>query len=197
MDFVCCLLIIYISLLDEQLAESYAKHNQLGPMNILWIHHMSNGNEAASKKIWDKYLSSAPRLMFQRVLQTARDQNDDKLAQTVINLLRESKISEGAVGNAYSCLIDIQTANGKADKALETLNTAVKDVCLENINRTALLRLKAVLEAEKKKFPYTIPDKKAYSNKSISSSSSSQSSDDDVTPKRPETKPSKPTQQAA
>ncbi|XP_065358584.1 leucine-rich PPR motif-containing protein, mitochondrial [Calliphora vicina] len=177
----------------EKLAEDYAKHNQLGPMNVLWIHLISSGNEAASKQIWDKHLSSAPRLMFQRVLQTAREQNDDKLAQNVISQLRESKISEGAIGNAYSCLIDIQTGKGNADKALETLKTAIKDVCLENINRTALQRLKSVLEAEKKEFPYTIPEKKPTTGKSISSSSSSQSSDDDVTPKRPETKPTKPT----
>ncbi|XP_037819162.1 leucine-rich PPR motif-containing protein, mitochondrial [Lucilia sericata] len=178
----------------EKLAEAYAKHNQLGPMNVLWIHHISSGNEAASKQIWEKHLSSAPRLMFQRVLQTAREQNDDKLAQSVISQLRESKISEGAIGNAYSCLIDIQTGKGNADKALETLKTAIKDVCLEHINRTALQRLKSVLEAEKKEFPYTIPEKKpTAAGKSVSSSSSSQSSDDDVTPKRPETKPTKPT----
>ncbi|TMW54433.1 hypothetical protein DOY81_000425 [Sarcophaga bullata] len=174
----------------EKLAEEYAKHNQLGPMNVLWIHHISSGNETASKQIWDKHLSSAPRLMFQRVLQTARDQNDDKLAQSVINQLRDSKISEGAIGNAYSCLIDIQTGKGNADKALETLKTAIKDVCLENINRTALQRLKALVEAEKKEFPYNIPEKKV--GKSLSSSTSSQSSDDDVTPPRPETKPTKP-----
>lgn len=162
-------------------------------MNILWIHHISSGNEAVSKQIWDKYLSSAPRLMFQRVLQTAREQSNDKLAQSVVSQLRESKISEGAIGNAYSCLIDIQTAKGNLDKALETLKTAVKDICLEHINRTALLRLKSLLEAEKKEFPYTIPEKKPTKGKNFSSSSSSQSSDDDVTPKRPETKPTKPT----
>lgn len=159
-------------------------------MNVLWIHLISSGNETASKQIWDKYLSSAPRLMFQRVLQTAREQNDDKLAQSVINQLRDSKISEGAIGNAYSCLIDIQTGKANVDKALDALKTAIKDVCLENINRTALQRLKALAEAEKKEFPYAIPEKKA--GKTLSSSSSSQSSDDDVTPTRPETKPTKP-----
>lgn len=179
--------------LVEKLAEDYAKHNQLGPMNVLWMHHISKGNDVASKTIWDKHLSSAPRLMFQRVLQTAREQNDDKLAQNVITQLRESKISEGAIGNAYSCLIDIQTTKGNSDKALETLKTAVKDVCLENINRTALQRLKTALDAENKEFPYTIPEKKA-GGKAQSSSSSSSSSDDDVTPKRPETRPTKPSQ---
>uniref|UniRef100_A0A0A1WFA5 Leucine-rich PPR motif-containing protein, mitochondrial n=1 Tax=Zeugodacus cucurbitae TaxID=28588 RepID=A0A0A1WFA5_ZEUCU len=171
--------------LFQKIAEKYAEHNQLGPVNVLWMHLLSLGDEAASKAIWDKHLSNAPRLMFQRVLQTAREQKDEKLALTVINQLRESKISEGAIGNAYSCLIDIHTTNKSLDKALDTLKTAIKDICLENINRTALLRLKNALQEGNKEFPYEIPEKKSQKD----SSSSSQSSDDDVTPKRPETRP--------
>ncbi|XP_017859465.1 PREDICTED: leucine-rich PPR motif-containing protein, mitochondrial [Drosophila arizonae] len=173
----------------ETLAEKYAAHNQLGPMNVLWMHLISNGQEVASKQIWDKHLSSAPRLMFQRVLQTAREQQDEKLASTVISQLRGSKISEGAIGNAYSCLIDIQTTKGNTDKALEVLANAIKDVSLENINRTALLRLKQAVEEKSQQFPYTVPEKRA---KAEDSSSSSSSSDDDVTPKRPETAPTRP-----
>ncbi|XP_017471472.1 PREDICTED: leucine-rich PPR motif-containing protein, mitochondrial isoform X2 [Rhagoletis zephyria] len=171
--------------LFEKIAEKFAEHKQLGPVNVLWMHLLSQGNEAASKSIWNKYLSNAPRLMFQRVLQTAREQKDEKLAQTVISQLRESKISEGAIGNAYSCLIDIHTTNNNLNKALETLKTAIKDICLENINRTALLRLKTALQEQNRDFPYEIPEKKALKE----SSTSSQSSDDDVTPKRPETRP--------
>lgn len=181
---------IYNSLPDEALAEKYAAHNQLGPMNVLWMHLISNGQEVASKQIWDKHLSSAPRLMFQRVLQTAREQQDEKLASTVISQLRGSKISEGAIGNAYSCLIDIQTAKGNTDKALEVLVNAIKDVSLENINRTALLRLKQAVEEKSQQFPYTVPEKRTKAEDSSSSSSSS--SDDDVTPKRPETAPTRP-----
>lgn len=104
--------------------------------------------------------------------------------------LRELKISEGAIGNAFSCLIDIQLTNGNIDKALDTLKTAVKDVCLENINRTALLRLRTALEEQNKEFPFAIPEKK--NKKDITSSTSSDSSDDDVRPKKPETRPPKP-----
>ncbi|ALC40190.1 bsf [Drosophila busckii] len=175
----------------ESLAEKYAAHNQLGPMNVLWMHLISSGQEVASKQIWDKHLSSAPRLMFQRVLQTAREQQDEKLASTVIAQLRDSKISEGAIGNAYSCLLDIQTSKGNTDKAMDVLANAIKDVSLENINRTALLRLKQAVEAKSQKFPYTVPEKRTKADESSSSSSSS-SSDDDVAPKIPETVPQKP-----
>ncbi|XP_030567856.1 leucine-rich PPR motif-containing protein, mitochondrial [Drosophila novamexicana] len=177
----------------ESLAEKYAALNQLGPMNVLWMHLISTGQEPASKQIWDKYLSSAPRLMFQRVLQTAREQQDEKLAANVISQLRSSKISEGAIGNAYSCLLDIQTNKGNTDKALEVLSNAIKDVSLEHINRTALLRLKQAVEAKSQTFPYTVPEKRTKANESSSSSSSS-SDDDDVAPKRPETVPTKPEQ---
>ncbi|KAH8324400.1 hypothetical protein KR074_006666 [Drosophila pseudoananassae] len=179
----------------QSLAEKYAAHNQLGPMNVLWMHLISSGQEAASKQIWDKHLSNAPRLMFQRVLQTAREQQDEKLASVVISQLRDSKISEGAIGNAYSCLIDIQTNKGITDKALDVLANAVKDVSLENINRTALLRLKQAVEEKSQKFPYTIPEKRTKADDSSSSSSSS-SSDDDVSPSIPETVPPKPTPKA-
>ncbi|KAH8237964.1 hypothetical protein KR032_009124 [Drosophila birchii] len=181
----------------QNLAEKYAAHNQLGPMNVLWMHLISSNQEAASKQIWDKYLSSAPRLMFQRVLQTAREQQDEKLAGVVISQLRDSKISEGAIGNAYSCLIDIQTTKGSHDKALDVLANAIKDVSLENINRTALLRLKQAVEEKSQKFPYTIPEKRTKANDDSSSSSSSSSSDDDVSPSIPETVPHKPDSKAS
>lgn len=179
----------------QSLAEKFAAHNQLGPMNVLWMHLISTGQEAASKEIWDKHLSNAPRLMFQRVLQTAREQQDEKLASTVISQLKNSKISEGAIGNAYSCLIDIQTTKGNSDKAMVVLANAIKDVSLENINRTALLRLKQAVEEKSQKFPYTIPEKRTKADDSSSSSSSS-SSDDDVSPSVPETVPPKPDSKA-
>ncbi|KAH8271898.1 hypothetical protein KR044_009914 [Drosophila immigrans] len=175
----------------EAIAEKYAAHNQLGPMNVLWMHLITNGQEVASKQIWDKHLSNAPRLMFQRVLQTAREQQDEKLASTVIAQLRGSKISEGAIGNAYSCLLDIQTTKGNTDKALDLLATAIKDVSLEHINRTALLRLKQAVEEKSQKFPYTVPEKRTKAGDSSSSSGSS-SSDDDVSTKIPETVKQRP-----
>ncbi|EDV54784.1 leucine-rich PPR motif-containing protein, mitochondrial [Drosophila erecta] len=179
----------------QSLAEKFAAHNQLGPMNVLWMHLISSGQEAASKEIWDKHLSNAPRLMFQRVLQTAREQQDENLASTIISQLKNSKISEGAIGNAYSCLIDIQTTKGNSDKAMDVLANAIKDVSLENINRTALLRLKQAVEEKSQKFPYTIPEKRTKADDSSSSSSSS-SSDDDVSPSVPETVPPKPDSKA-
>lgn len=45
----------------------------------------------------------------------------------------------------------------KCDDALEVLKEAVKDVCLENMNRPSLLRLQNGLQKEGKTFPYEVP----------------------------------------
>ncbi|XP_055858691.1 leucine-rich PPR motif-containing protein, mitochondrial [Episyrphus balteatus] len=164
----------------EELAKAYADKKQVAAMNVLWVYHSINGNEAAAKQVWDKYLVNEPRLMFQRILQACREKNDEQLARNLINQLSNSQITGGAVGNAYSCLLDIQCANEKFDKALEDLNVALKSFPIEHINRTALIRLKTGLEASGKKFPHPIPEKKnEKSSDPISSSDSSGSSSSD------------------
>ena len=45
----------------------------------------------------------------------------------------------------------------KCDDALMELKEAVKDVCLENMNRRSLLRLQNGLQKEGKTFPYEVP----------------------------------------
>lgn len=163
----------------EQTARKYAAQNIIGPINVLWIHHFVKEEFAEADKLWKEYLSSAPRLMFHRIVQVAREQSSTSMIERLISLLQNgTAISEGAIGNCYSALIDIQSAKGDASVVLDTLTKAVDAVCLENINTTALNRAKEVVEKAGKSFPYTIPDKKA--KKDSSSSSSSSSSDDDV-----------------
>jgi hypothetical protein len=45
----------------------------------------------------------------------------------------------------------------KCDEALVVLKEAVKDVCLENMNRPSLLKLQNGLQKEGKTFPYEVP----------------------------------------
>jgi len=151
-------------------------------MNVIWMHYFIN-NDPKSETIFKEYLVNTPRLMFQRVVQEARDKKDEKLVQKLINLLHGSKVSEGAVGNAYSCLIDIHATKDNADACLKAVDECIKDVCFENVNRTALVRAKECVEKAGKKFPHTIPEKKPANQQDSSSSSSSSSSDDEVTQK--------------
>jgi leucine-rich PPR motif-containing protein len=168
----------------EEMARKYAAQNILGPINVLWIHHFVKGEFEQADKIWKEYLSAAPRLMFHRIVQVAREKSSTQLIEKLITLLQSgTAISEGAIGNCYSALIDIQTTKGNANAVQDTLVKAVDAVCLENINTTALNRAKEVMEKAGKSFPYTIPEKKTKKQDSSSSSSSS-SSDDDVRQKK-------------
>lgn len=153
-------------------------------MNVLWSHHFVNENIEASDRIWDKHLAKAPRLMFQRIVHLAREKQDDKLIQRLIVLLKKTQVSEGAIGNAYSCLLDVYASKEQFDDGLIALDAAVKDVCLENINRTALQRIKTGIEKSGKSFSYKIPEKTnnkpSESSSSSSGSSGSSSSDEDI-----------------
>lgn len=165
----------------EEVARKYAEQNILGPINVLWIHHFINGNHEQADKLWKEYLSAAPRLMFHRIVQVAREKSDTNLVEKLLSLLKNgTSISEGAIGNVYSALIDIQSTKEDVPLILESLKKAVDAVCLENINTTALNRAKQVVEKAGKSFPYKLPEKKSNKKEDSSSSSSSSSSDDEV-----------------
>lgn len=118
--------------------------------------------------------------MFHRIVQIAREKEDTALIEKLISLLKNATaISEGAIGNAYSALIDIQCTKENVPALLDSMKKAIDSVCLENINATALNRAKQTVEKAGQKFPYKLPEKKTKKQESSSSSSSS-SSDDEV-----------------
>lgn len=169
-------------------------------MNVLWMHHFVAGNEESHQRLWTAHVSAAPRLMFQRVIHVAREQRNESLIRNLISQLKSIAVSDGALGIAYSCLLDVQAATERYEAGLVTIDEALKNVCLENINRTALLRIKEGVEKAGKQFPHSIPDKvtppptrntgpggaaDTTSSSSSCSSSSSSSSDDEPERKRP------------
>lgn len=148
-------------------------------MNVLWMHHFVLNNVEASDKIWAKHIKDSPRLMFQRVMHEAREKQDAKMVERLIEVLRTTQLTKGAMGNAYSCLIDVHASKEQFELAYTVLVKAVKEVeDVECINRTAMIRVKEGLEkaGSKQKFEFEIPRK---SKKDDSSSSSSSSSSDD------------------
>lgn len=78
-------------------------------MNVLWMHHFVLNNVESSDKIWNKHIKESPRLMFQRVMHEARDKQDAKMVERLIEVLKTTKLTKGAIGNAYSCLIDVHS----------------------------------------------------------------------------------------
>ena len=80
----------------------------------------------------------------------------------LVNVLEDaSTVTMGARGIAYSCLIDVLTQNqnyiGGIDALKKGLTAGIK---LEDVNRTALKRLKQGLEeTTSESFPFAIPKK--------------------------------------
>jgi len=69
-------------------------------------------------------------------------------------------VTSGARGIAYSCLLDCLCASKRHKEAFAALNEALEHkVTIEDINRTALVRLKQGLEEEGETFPVSIPPK--------------------------------------
>ncbi|XP_058057678.1 leucine-rich PPR motif-containing protein, mitochondrial [Anopheles bellator] len=170
-----------------RLAESYAKWNLLAPINALWIHYFIAGEMEKARTVWDQHLAPSPRIMFQKVIQVARDTKNDAMCRRLLDHLQGSKVSEKGKGLIYSCLIDTLVAKQQPEEALAALEAGLKETCLENVNRTALRRLSDALAAKGKAFPHTIPARntKAQEPSSTSSSDSdSESSSDEEAKKR-------------
>ncbi|KFB39253.1 hypothetical protein ZHAS_00006602 [Anopheles sinensis] len=159
----------------ERLAERYAKWDLRAPINALWTHYFIVGDSERAGAIWDRHLKDSSRIMFQKIIQQARDTKNEALCRRLIDALRDSQVAEKGKGLIYSCLIDILIANGKPEEALVALDEGLKMTCLENINRTALKRLQEGLTAKGKEFPHTIPAKQSGKAREPSSTSSSDS----------------------
>ncbi|XP_022911098.2 leucine-rich PPR motif-containing protein, mitochondrial [Onthophagus taurus] len=155
----------------EQIAQKYSKHKIIAPYNVLWAQYFIKGNDEKAEQIWKDYLQGAPRIMFQRVVQAARDNQDVVLIKKLIDHLKTSKVTEGALGNAYSCLLDVVVAKGDKDEVISTFEATVKEIPIESINRTAVLRVKDIYTSQEKPFIHKIPLK---SKGNISSSQEDQ-----------------------
>uniref|UniRef100_A0AAR5PUS4 Pentacotripeptide-repeat region of PRORP domain-containing protein n=1 Tax=Dendroctonus ponderosae TaxID=77166 RepID=A0AAR5PUS4_DENPD len=143
----------------EQVAIKYAQKGIVGPLNVLWTRLFISNNTEKVEQIWQGYLKDAPRLMFQKIIQTARELHDEDLINRLIQLLKVTKVTDGALGNAYSCYIDVLVSKGKHDDAVQLFEMAVSQVPIENINRTAIIRVKNIVEAQGKPFNYILPSK--------------------------------------
>lgn len=157
-------------LTDATIAIKYAKRGIIAPVNVLWSHYFITNNETEAENIWKEYLQGAPRIMFQRVVQYSRETKDEALIKKLIEHLTTSQVTEGAIGNAYSCLLDVLVMKEKDGEVVTYFEKAVKDVNIDHINRTAVLRVKDVYQKLDKPFNFKIPPK---SNKNSSSSASS------------------------
>jgi len=143
------------------LANKFAGIGYVAPMNVLWTYHFIHGNRDIASTIWQNHVKNSNQIMFQKVCQVARATGNINLAFGLVRHLAEAdQVTSGARGIAYSCLLDCLCASNEHKKGYEALKEALeKKVALEDINRTALVRLKQGLEDEGDIFPYNIPPK--------------------------------------
>ena len=143
-----------------RLALKFVELGYIAPVNVLWTYHFINGRHDLALPLWNRYVKTCPQIMFQKVCQTARATSNQDLAQRLVHLLENATVTNGARGIAYSCLLDVLTQNEDFVQGVEFLEQGLQSgIKLEDVNRTALKRLKEGLEKEKIEFPYDIPKK--------------------------------------
>ncbi|KAK7057041.1 hypothetical protein SK128_001374 [Halocaridina rubra] len=144
------------------LVEKLASRGITSPANCLWMHFFSEGSYAEAKEVYDRYLTNSKGevLMFGNICKKARETNNTEVPSQLIEILNSRPdTSANAKGIVYSCWMDVLSATERYDEALSVLEKGLKDISLENLNTTALKRVKDGLAASNKTFPYTIPVK--------------------------------------
>ncbi|KAF5285354.1 hypothetical protein FQA39_LY04453 [Lamprigera yunnana] len=154
----------------ETIALKYGKHGVIAPLNVLWSYYFIEGNTEKANEIWKTYLQNSSRVMFQRIVQKARENSDENMVRNLITHLKTSVVTPGAVGNAYSCLLDILVSKEKSEEVINVFEDALKDISLDHINRTALFRVKSVFKNLDKPFNFEIPSKSQPSSTTLSTS---------------------------
>ncbi|TRY73427.1 hypothetical protein TCAL_02200 [Tigriopus californicus] len=144
----------------SKLAHKFIQYDYIAPMNVLWTYHFINGRHDLAAPLWENYVKNCPQIMFQKICQTARSQGSLDMAFNLVTLLQDAKVTIGAQGIAYSCLLDVLSQKNLFKDGLSHLNEALQQgVHLDDVNRTALVRLKSGLESIGEKFPYEVPKK--------------------------------------
>jgi leucine-rich PPR motif-containing protein len=145
----------------DKLATKFADLGYIAPMNVLWTYHFIHQDREKADRIWQDYVKDSNQIMFQKVCQVARATGNLELAFGLVNQLSSAQhVSGGAKGIAYSCLLDCLCAAGKHQEGWKALQEAMEGgVVLQDVNRTALVRLKQGLEDNGDDFPYEIPPK--------------------------------------
>lgn len=143
-----------------KVAAKFVKLDYIAPMNVLWTYYFINNMHDKAEPLWQLYVKDCPQIMFQKICQTARSQGNLDMASRLVDLLKDAKVTSGAQGIAYSCLLDVMTQKGSFKDALDRLESGLEQgVNMDDINRTAIIRLKSGLEDQGLDFPFEVPKK--------------------------------------
>ncbi|CAH2267569.1 jg11858 [Pararge aegeria aegeria] len=141
-----------------EVAELASTKGHVLPANLLWLEYLLAGKDNEADSIWKACLQNANVIVFRRLLQESHTRRQPQMIEKIIEVLKTNKtISPASIGNAYSRLINLYLVDNKIDEAKEVLDRAVESgITNENLNVTALKRLKESWEATGKKFEYSV-----------------------------------------
>ncbi|XP_075224635.1 bicoid stability factor [Lycorma delicatula] len=164
----------------ETLAEKFANKGLLNISNILWMYYVKNHDYNKADEIFNTYLKSSPSLLFRYVKHSACNTKDEDIISKLLYYVKKwDHVTNRHVGLVYSATVDILVSKEEPEKALAVVEEALKDISLEDLNYTALNRLKNSLTAKEKEFPYSL-HRTRHQQQNIEESTSSDSEADEV-----------------
>ncbi|XP_025193243.1 leucine-rich PPR motif-containing protein, mitochondrial [Melanaphis sacchari] len=167
----------------ERLHTKVSPHGYKIFANSLWSHFMLNKKFDEAFKI-AKELENEKFIQYRQLLSDIRSNNNIELGYKLLEVLPKFKETNqnANLGIVYSAIIDSYVNQGNVIEASNVLDKALEKITLEDINKSAILRIKNNLESKGEIFKYNIDNlekKTNFKNSNIHSEDSSDSSDDE------------------
>jgi hypothetical protein len=140
---------------------------------------LNNKEFDKGREVFNQFLSKSENLLFRSVLKRIRETNESEIGEVLFDQVCTCNLSGKSKGTVLSALLDsysksvrlahvelvfhslilLAGGSGRVDLALEKLKKSLDSkICvLEDINHTALVRMRDAVHAEGREFPYTIP----------------------------------------
>lgn len=136
------------------MANAYAGKNITSPIGAIWCHHVINEHKEIAQQIWDTNIQNSDRIYYAPITTKAYRENDTAIITQLIESLKSSKAGRDNLNGAYSALLEIYVRKNQFEEALKIIDI-LNSRSAPFIRRT-LAKVKNGLEAEGKKFPYTM-----------------------------------------
>ncbi|CAH1737969.1 unnamed protein product [Aphis gossypii] len=150
--------------------------------NSLWSHFMLNKKFDEAFKIAHEF-ENEKFIQYRQLLSDIRSNHNIELGYKLLEVLPKFKATNqnANLGLVYSAVIDSYVNQGNINEASKVLDKALEKITLNDINKSALIRIKDNLESRGETFKYNIDNVKKtnFKNSRSDSEDSSDSSDDE------------------
>lgn len=124
------------------------------PLTILWSYHFNNGNDERANTIWLEHIRCQKTIAFKYITQKAIQTQNVQLAKKLVYVLESSLVSDEALSEAHSCLLDVYAANEQFEEGARVIDTLKHQNKLKFVQRDSLKRIRNGLAAVGKSFLY-------------------------------------------